>query len=150
MKAFLMGVAALGLTAAASAAEEWEAIAISDAAVMAVDWESLQINGSMRRINTSLVTVQSEAGQFDYATSLLDVDCSRPRYKTIRSSFFYIDGRSASEDYVGDDSWTNINAGAIMGDVRDQVCAATTGKQGYFDDARSFAVGARRVMQEQG
>ncbi|HEV2083197.1 MAG TPA: hypothetical protein VGR32_12210 [Brevundimonas sp.] len=149
LKSMFVGAAALMLSAGAAAADEWEAIAISDSAVMAVDWGSMRINGNMRQINTALVAVQAEAGQFDWATSLVDVDCSQSRYKTVRSSFFYIDGSSASEDFVGDGSWTSINPGALMDDVRGQVCAAAPGKQGYFDDPLTFAVNARRVMQEQ-
>lgn len=148
LKSMFVGAAALMLTAGAAAADEWEAIAISDNAVMAVDWGSLRINGNIRQINTALVAVRPEPGQFDWATSLVDIDCSQTRYKTVRSSFFYIDGSSASEDFVGDGSWTAINSGALMDDVRGQVCAASSGKQGYFDDPLTFAVNARRVMQE--
>ena len=148
MKTLIGGAAALMLTAGAAAADEWEAIAVSDNAVMAVDWGSLRINGNMRQINTALVAVEPEPGQFDWATSLVDIDCTRTRYKTVRSSFFYIDGRSASEDFIGDGAWTNINPGALMDDVRNQVCAASPGKQGYFDDPQTFAINARRVMLE--
>lgn len=149
MKSMILGAAALVLSAGAAVAEEWEAVAVSDAAVMAVDWGSMRITGNMRRINTALVTRQSDPGQFDWATSLIDIDCSRPRYQTIRSSFFYMDGSSASDDFVGDGSWETINSGSLVEDVREQVCSAATGKQGYFDDAQTFAVNARRVLQSQ-
>lgn len=149
IKSMFVGAAALMLSAGAAAAGEWEAIAISDGAVMAADWESLRINGSTRRINTALVAVRPEAGQFDWATSLLDVDCAGSRYKTIRSSFFYMDGTSASGDFIGDDSWTTINPGSLMEDMREAVCEASPGKDGYFDDPQTFAVNARRVMLEQ-
>ena len=150
LKSMFVGAAALMLSAGTAAAGEWEAIAISDNAVMAVDWQSMRINGSMRRINTALVAVQPEPGQFDWATSLLDVDCSRPRYRTIQSSFYFIDGSSASDDFIGDDSWTDINSGSLMEDMRSEVCAASAGKEGYFDDPQTFAINARRVMLEAG
>ncbi|HEV7227954.1 hypothetical protein [Brevundimonas sp.] len=146
MRSMILGAAALMLSAGAAVADEWEAVAVSDAAVMAVDWSSMRITGNTRRINSALVTRQSEPGQFDWATSLIDIDCSRPRYLTIRSSFFYIDGSSASEDFVGDGSWTDINSGSIVEDVRASVCAASAGKQGYFDDPLTFSVNARLVM----
>ena len=148
IKSIFVGAAALMLSAGAAAAGEWEAIAISGGAVMAADWDSLRIDGSTRRINTALVAVRPDPGQFDWATSLIDVDCSRLRYKTIRSSFFYIDGSSASDDFVGDDSWTTITPGSLMEDLRTAVCEATPGKEGYFDDPLTFAVNARRVALE--
>lgn len=150
MKSMIVGAAALLMSAGAAVADEWEAVAVSDAAVMAVDWGSMRINGNMRQINTALVTKRSDPGQFDWATSMIDIDCSRPRYKTLRSSFFYIDGSMASEDYVGDGSWTDVAQGSLLEDVRGQVCAAETGKQGYFDDARTFAVNGRRVLNDAG
>ncbi len=149
LKTLLLGAAALTLTAGAAAADEWEAVAVSDGAVLAVDWASMRIRGDMRQINTALVAAAPEPGQFDWATSMIDIDCSKTRYKTLRSSFFYIDGSTASDDFTGDGSWTEINAGSIMDDVKTQVCAASPGKQGYFDDPLTFAVTARQVMAEQ-
>lgn len=150
MKTAILAAAALSLTAGAAAADAWEAVAVSDGAVIAVDWASMNIRGNMRQINTALVAAHPEPGQFDWATSMVDFDCSQARYKTLRSHFFYIDGSSASDDYMGDGSWTTINAGTLMDDVRTQVCGASMGKQGYFDDPLTFAVTARQVLAEQG
>ena len=149
-KTIVMGVAALMLSAGPAAAGEWEAVSFRDTAAMAVDWYSLWIIGTRRQINTSLVMKNSEPGSFDWATSKIEFDCapSSLRYKTMYSSFFHIDGSPFDEDYVGDNSWTEILPGAMMNDLHGQVCAASTGKQGYFDDPHSFAVTARRVLQE--
>lgn len=149
MKAMVLGVAALMLSAGAAAADEWEAVTSNGDVAMAVDWSSLRITGDVRRINTAVVMRESQPGNFDWATSLLDVDCSRPRYMTLRSSFFFMDGSSTTDDFTGDGSWTPIGAGTLVEDVKTAVCGAAPGKQGYFDDPRSFALAGRMVMQEQ-
>jgi len=149
MKSVVLGAAALMLSVGAAAADEWEAVTTNGDVAMAVDWASLRITGDMRRINTAVVTRESQPGNFDWATSLLDIDCSRTRYMTLRSSFFFIDGSSASDDFTGDGSWMAIGGGTLVDDVRTAVCAAAPGKQGYFDDPRSFALAGRTVMQQQ-
>jgi len=149
MKAMVLGVAALVLGAGAAAADEWEAITTNGDVAMAVDWSSLRITGDVRRINTAVVTRESQPGSFDWATSLLDVDCSRTRYMTLKSSFHFMDGSSAADDFTGDGSWTSIGDGTLVADVRTAVCAASPGKEGYFDDPLSFAIAGRTVLQRE-
>ncbi len=149
MKSMVLGAAALMMSAGAAIADEWEAITANGDVAMAVDWASLRITGDVRRINTAVVTRQSQPGNFDWATSLIDIDCSQTRYITVRSSFYFMDGQSAADDFVGDGSWTQIGSGTLVGDVREAVCAASPGRQGYFDDPLTFALTGRGVMREQ-
>lgn len=149
MKSMVLGAMALMVSAGAAVADEWEAITVVGSTALAVDWASLQIKGDVRRINMAMVTRDPEAGRFDWATSLLEIDCAQPRYMTVRSSFFYIDGSSAAADFVGDGSWTALSAGSAIDEIRKQTCAAALGKEGYFDDPLSFAVAGRKVMREQ-
>ncbi len=129
-------------------AQSWEAVSSSDAAVAAVDWSSVDIKGSRREVTFAMVSLQSGAVPFDYAVSTIDMDCSQLRYATIRSQFYDRRGRTVVEDFVGDGSWTALSDGTLMGDVRREVCASTPSRQGYFNTAQDFAVGAWRVVEQ--
>jgi hypothetical protein len=129
-------------------AQSWEAVSSSDAAVAAVDWSSVNINGSRRQVTFAMVSLQSGAVPFDYAVSTVDMDCSQLRYATIRSHFYDRRGRTVVEDFVGDGTWTALNEGTIMGDVRREVCASDASRPGYFNTAQDFAVGAWRVAEQ--
>ncbi|MBU2168643.1 MAG: hypothetical protein KKF88_12490 [Alphaproteobacteria bacterium] len=100
----------------------WEAISASDTAVAAVDWSSLDVNGSRRVVTFSIVSLNAGAVVFDYAVSTIDIDCAQPRYTTLRSSFYDRQGNQVIEDFVGDGSWTALNPGTMMDDVRREVC----------------------------
>ena len=150
MKSMLLGLVALGLSAGAAAAQSWEAVSVSETAVMAVDWSTLRINGGTRRVTVAVVASRPTAGAaFDYGTSSLDIDCASPRYITVSSKFFNIDGTRAADDYAGDGSWEAINAGAMLEDVRAEVCASTASRPGFFDNVQVFAVNVRNVVAQE-
>lgn len=147
-----IGIAAtLAVMGAAPAlAQSWEAVSSSDAAVAAVDWSSIEINGNRRELTFSMVSLQSGAVPFDYAVSTIDMDCSQPRYATLRSSFHDRAGDQVIEDFVGDGTWTALTEGTLMGDVHREVCANDPSRSGYLNTAQDFAVAAWRVVEQQG
>jgi len=154
MKSLVFGALALVLSAGAAAAQDhaWEAVGVSDEAVMAVDWLSLSRSGAIARVTIGAVTPRPEADTpFDYATSVIDVDCAnRSRgYRTIRSSFFRINGSMAAPDYTDVTDWQPINDGALMGNVKREVCASTASRPGFFDDINMFAANVRAVLAAQ-
>ncbi|QQQ19261.1 hypothetical protein JIP62_03860 [Brevundimonas vitis] len=151
MKSLVMGVLALAVSAGAAAAQShaWEAVGVSEGAVMAVDWPSLSRSGAVARVTIgAVVTLSSADSPFDYATSVIDVDCAdRSRgYRTIRSSFFKIDGTAAAEDFTDVTDWQAINDRTLMNDVKREVCASTAARAGPFDDITEFAVSARAAV----
>jgi hypothetical protein len=154
MKSLVLGALALVLSAGAAAAQDhaWEAVGVSDGAVMAVDWPSLSRSGAVARVTIGAVTTRPSADSpFDYATSVIDVDCAeRSRgYRTIRSSFFRINGTTAAADYTDVTDWQTINDGALMNDVKREVCASTASRAGFFDDINDFSVNVRAVIAAQ-
>jgi hypothetical protein len=129
-------------------AQSWEAVSSNDSAVAAVDWSSIDINGNRREVTFSMVSLQSGAVPFDYAVSTIDMDCSQPRYATVRSSFYDRAGDQVIEDFVGDGSWTALAEGTMMGDLRREVCASDSSRPGYFNTAHEFAIAAWRVVEQ--
>jgi hypothetical protein len=130
-------------------AQSWEAVSSSDSAVAAVDWSSITINGNRREVTFAMVSLVPDAVPFDYAVSTIDMDCSQLRYATLRSSFLDRSGTSVIDDFVGDGTWTALNPGTIMGDVRREVCASDSSRSGVFVSAQQFATNAWRVSEGQ-
>jgi len=138
-------LAVMGATPAL--AQSWEAVSASDTAVAAVDWGSLDINGSRRELTFTMVVLGGSDAPFAYAVSRIDMDCSRPRYATIRSSFHDRAGQTVIDDFVGDGSWTPLNEGTMMGDVQREACSSDRTRQGYAYSAHAFATAVWQVVE---
>jgi len=139
-------LAVMGATPAL--AQSWEAISVSDNAVAAIDWDSLEVNGGRRTVTFAMVSLVEGAAPFDFAVSTIDMDCARPRYATIRSSFFDRAGDVVVEDFVGDGEWTPLSDGTMMSDVQKEACGGSSSREGVFASAHQFAVNAWRVIAQ--
>lgn len=137
----LVALAAFGGSATAARAEQWRAVAETDASpftIMYIDESSLQRQGQIAK--AWVMTVMEDAADRDWSHSIIwrQVDCTANTTQMIHSKFY---NRSVLlEDNTTPAAQQTIREGSMVDGVADVMCGRDTYISGVFPDPvkRSF------------